>query len=477
MIKICHGTCRTSSTSSLRKDKELAEVMAKRLQPQAKEGLSLSPADSRTWIEKPHVHVAAIDNSLSFPIHHPNSWRSYCYGWLFLPSSLIGLPFSRQTRDHFLPVLTSPMWWAQTVFELRRLFSKDDDFSEKMFKRQMSVLKGQAWNIVMSLRDPDAGPLELCRRTPCIVHDDEVTVADDVYIKETLSATALDEDMGDAFRSSEELSNPRPSIDRNQSVGGDRPSTPTKFVKPTVQRHSSERPVFNRPASPGPIHFSPRPMPVSKHVDLTRTTFGDVTGVSLMEHMERLQMCKQEEDHARLMRRKSPNELGESETAPLANDHESMRGSSRFRKGMSLDLEREIPHRHDGRVRSGSIDDIVREAMPRFETSSPSHHEVAAQQVVIVEVCNIRIQIDSALIGELQSVSRKLTPSPSLQNGSISMHLSVSSLLSKFTPSSCISIPIAPDCIKQSSCPLAGLPIEIAYCIYSCLLYMRTKHS
>lgn len=39
---------------------------------------------------RPHMHIAAIDNSLSFPHQHPRGWRSFTYGWLYLPVSLIG---------------------------------------------------------------------------------------------------------------------------------------------------------------------------------------------------------------------------------------------------------------------------------------------------------------------------------------------------------------------------------------------------
>lgn len=39
---------------------------------------------------KPHMHIAAIDNSLSFPHEHPKGWRNFTYGWLYLPVSLIG---------------------------------------------------------------------------------------------------------------------------------------------------------------------------------------------------------------------------------------------------------------------------------------------------------------------------------------------------------------------------------------------------
>jgi phosphatidylinositol 4-kinase type 2 len=101
---------------------------------------------------RPHIHIAAIDNSLSFPHEHPKGWRSYTYGWLYLPVSIIGKPFSQKTRDHFLPLLTSKEWWEETSWQLREMFAVDPDFNLKMFRRQLSVIKGQAWNIVQSLR-------------------------------------------------------------------------------------------------------------------------------------------------------------------------------------------------------------------------------------------------------------------------------------------------------------------------------------
>lgn len=59
---------------------------------------------------------------------------------------------------------------------LRRIFSQDDDFKESMFARQMAVMKGQAWNVVETLKHPDHGPLELTRRTRVCVWDDLVDV-------------------------------------------------------------------------------------------------------------------------------------------------------------------------------------------------------------------------------------------------------------------------------------------------------------
>ncbi|CAO1616106.1 unnamed protein product [Parajaminaea phylloscopi] len=114
--------------------------------------------------------LGAIDNSLAWPLKHPDGIRDYPYGWLYLPSEIIGGPFSQVTRQHFLPLLTSPQWWHTTVTQLRQLFERDEHFQEKLFDSQMAVFKGQGWNIVASLQDPGEGPLELCARPKKVVH-------------------------------------------------------------------------------------------------------------------------------------------------------------------------------------------------------------------------------------------------------------------------------------------------------------------
>jgi phosphatidylinositol 4-kinase type 2 len=97
-------------------------------------GSRSSPGGSQIpYTVRPHIHIAAIDNSLSFPHEHPKGWRSYTYGWLYLPVTIIGRPFSQKTRDHFLPMLTSKEWWSDTTYELRKLFAIDPDFHPKMF--------------------------------------------------------------------------------------------------------------------------------------------------------------------------------------------------------------------------------------------------------------------------------------------------------------------------------------------------------
>ncbi|KAF2629115.1 hypothetical protein BU25DRAFT_430418 [Macroventuria anomochaeta] len=124
----------------------------------------------------PEITLGAIDNSLSWPWKHPDAWRSYPFGWLFLPVSLIGQPFSEATRKHFLPLLTSKQWWSDTQTALRKCFSQDADFKERMYAKQIAVMKGQAWNVVETLKTPDHGPLELTRRARVCVWDDIVEI-------------------------------------------------------------------------------------------------------------------------------------------------------------------------------------------------------------------------------------------------------------------------------------------------------------
>lgn len=145
----------------------------KRHQPMSTTSRSNTPL---TTAVEGAVSLGAIDNSLSWPWKHPDAWRSYPFGWLFLPVSLIGQPFSERTRQHFLPLLTSKKWWADTQTALRRCFIQDADFQEKMYARQIAVMKGQAWNVVETLKTPDHGPLELTRRTRVCVWDDIVEV-------------------------------------------------------------------------------------------------------------------------------------------------------------------------------------------------------------------------------------------------------------------------------------------------------------
>lgn len=150
MIKYCEGDHEKAlvdiaPTRSSRLEMPLMTELRRTEAPAGNLGMSASNASVPSILQSgaetpisnytrhPHIHIAAIDNSLSFPHEHPKGWRSYTYGWLYLPVSVIGRPFSEKTRNHFLPLLTSKTWWEETTFELRKLFAVDPDFHPKMF--------------------------------------------------------------------------------------------------------------------------------------------------------------------------------------------------------------------------------------------------------------------------------------------------------------------------------------------------------
>lgn len=146
--------------------------------------------DDQTRVTKiPRLKIGAIDSGLAFPWKHPDEWRSYPFGWLFLPSSIIGQPFSQSTREHFLPMLCSQEWWEESTIVFRHLFSQDSEFQERMWKKQWAVMKGQAFNVVETLKTAEQGPLELVRRTRVMVWDDEMDVPVHVpYVNNNMSS-------------------------------------------------------------------------------------------------------------------------------------------------------------------------------------------------------------------------------------------------------------------------------------------------
>ncbi|ORY86106.1 phosphatidylinositol 3 and 4-kinase-domain-containing protein [Protomyces lactucae-debilis] len=149
-----------------------------------------SPDHTQASTGGEYMSLGAIDNSLAFPWKHPDEWRSFPFGWLFLPASLIGQPFSAKTRQHFLPLLSDPAWWSDTTSKLKGLFSQDADYQEKMFAKQMAVLKGQAWNVLETLKSGDQGPLELARRPRLHVWTDIMEVPVTVASKKASKASA-----------------------------------------------------------------------------------------------------------------------------------------------------------------------------------------------------------------------------------------------------------------------------------------------
>lgn len=83
--------------------------------------------DSTDWnlVQLPEINIAAIDNGLAFPYKHPDSWRAYPYHWAWLQQAKV--PFSRETRELVLPLLSDMNFVQDLCDDLHILFSVSDN--------------------------------------------------------------------------------------------------------------------------------------------------------------------------------------------------------------------------------------------------------------------------------------------------------------------------------------------------------------
>ena len=254
-----------------------------------------SPAQSQSKQSisenRPRIRIAAIDNSLSFPHQHPKGWRSYTYGWLFLPVSLIGQPFSASTRRHFLPLLSDPQWWSDTTQALREVFQVDPDFNEGMFSRQMAIVKGQGWNIVQSLRHADEGPLELCRRVKVLVWDDVIDIADnddeveEQDITERRYSYTEDEHDDDDADDDDQVK----SLPDHVQFGNRASRSMDGGSRPTFDKSHTHSASFTPPQSPAQS-INSRPVPFSRQrsASIYAKSLDAASGVDVLQHMDQL---------------------------------------------------------------------------------------------------------------------------------------------------------------------------------------------
>ncbi|KAE9417986.1 hypothetical protein Angca_008444, partial [Angiostrongylus cantonensis] len=98
----------------------------------------------------PKIAIAAIDNGLAFPFKHPDEWRNYPFGWSQLP--MAQKPFSEETINAILPLLDDTNFVQQLGEELKQVFKNDKGFDKKIFERQLSVMRGQIFNLKEALR-------------------------------------------------------------------------------------------------------------------------------------------------------------------------------------------------------------------------------------------------------------------------------------------------------------------------------------
>ena len=174
---------------------------------------------------RPVVKIAGIDNGLAFPYKHPDKWRSYPYGWADLPWA--SRPFSDRTAAEFLPMLSDPSCWDTLVSRLRHVFWLDDDFSEKVFRRQMAVLRGQLFNLREALRYRES-PQQLLER-PWLKIEDLQDLSP--FRKYTSNGDGKDEHQGKIWHVSKETEGEITTKDR-ELLGEEGAREPYKDVIP-----------------------------------------------------------------------------------------------------------------------------------------------------------------------------------------------------------------------------------------------------
>ncbi|XP_045472715.1 phosphatidylinositol 4-kinase type 2-beta [Harmonia axyridis] len=124
--------------------------------------------DTTEWnlVQLPEISIAAIDNGLAFPYKHPDSWRAYPYHWAWLSQAKV--PFSKETKDLVLPLLSDMNFVQDLCDDLYLLFKQDKGFDRSFYERQMSVMRGQILNLTQALKDGKS-PVQLVQMPAVVV--------------------------------------------------------------------------------------------------------------------------------------------------------------------------------------------------------------------------------------------------------------------------------------------------------------------
>ncbi|KNC83093.1 hypothetical protein SARC_04632 [Sphaeroforma arctica JP610] len=130
-------------------------------------GLELHDIQRSTELPECHrVKLAAIDNGLSFPFKHPDSWRTYPYHWIWLPQAK--KRFSDEICNYLLPLLTDEVYVEELIEEMYQVFKQDSGFSKSHFKRQAAVMRGQILNLTKAMNERST-PIQLVKMTSCVI--------------------------------------------------------------------------------------------------------------------------------------------------------------------------------------------------------------------------------------------------------------------------------------------------------------------
>uniref|UniRef100_A0A915MQX9 Phosphatidylinositol 4-kinase type 2 n=1 Tax=Meloidogyne javanica TaxID=6303 RepID=A0A915MQX9_MELJA len=129
------------------------------------EGADETLNDSAGWesVLMPNAKIAAIDNGLAFPFKHPDQWRAYPYQWVGL--SIAQRPFSDEIVNKVLPLVDNTDFVRELGNDLRKIFEADKGFDKKTFAKQLSVIRGQMFNLREALRARKS-PAQLVQMTP-----------------------------------------------------------------------------------------------------------------------------------------------------------------------------------------------------------------------------------------------------------------------------------------------------------------------
>uniref|UniRef100_A0A915AUW4 Phosphatidylinositol 4-kinase type 2 n=1 Tax=Parascaris univalens TaxID=6257 RepID=A0A915AUW4_PARUN len=124
--------------------------------------------DECAWddVSMPTIKIAAIDNGLAFPFKHPDAWRAYPYHWAWLP--MAKNPFSEEIIGLVLPSIDSTGFVKELCEDLRKIFKEDPGFDKKMFELQLSVMRGQIFNLREALRQRKS-PQQLVQMPPQLI--------------------------------------------------------------------------------------------------------------------------------------------------------------------------------------------------------------------------------------------------------------------------------------------------------------------
>nr|CAD2190919.1 unnamed protein product [Meloidogyne enterolobii] len=113
------------------------------------------------------IKIAAIDNGLAFPFKHPDECRAYPFHWADL--LIAQRPFSEEIVNKILPLVDNTDFVKELGNELRKIFESDKGFKKRIFSKQLSVIRGQMFNLREALRKRKS-PAQLVQMTPvCMI--------------------------------------------------------------------------------------------------------------------------------------------------------------------------------------------------------------------------------------------------------------------------------------------------------------------